>query len=200
MAAEYTYTMAISGGRQSLRLISSGDSPGEVYCYKGVISVSNEKKTGLKRLEFLLGRWSGDGEGFGHKSKVENSYEYVLQGKFIQSRSHSVARDDDGNLIEVHEDIGMFSYDPDRDAIILREFYTEGYVNIYVAEEVGDSGGSLTFTSEKTEGAGGLGARLRLNLISEDEYVMFLDLARPGEEFRECQVIRMRRDAGVEIP
>ncbi|MGB3716956.1 MAG: heme-binding beta-barrel domain-containing protein [Candidatus Promineifilaceae bacterium] len=147
----------------------------------------------LKTLAFLIGDWTGAGEGFGHTSQVEHAYRFVLQQHFIQGKTKSVARDDDGNVIEVHEDLGMFSYDPDRKAIVLREFHSEGYVNVYVMEEVKEFAKQLVFTSEKTEGAGGLLARLRYDVLSADTYMVALDLAKPGEDFRECQVVTMKR-------
>ena len=157
--------------------------------------MSRSDKEGLSQLDFLIGSWSGHGKGFGHTSKVWNTYQYVLQDKFIQSQAESIARDDSGEVIEFHEDMGIFSYDPDREAIILREFYTEGYVNEYVVEAVSGSEGSYIYRGEKSEGSGGLRAQLRLNLISDDEYEMYLDLARPGEDFRECQEIHMFRES-----
>jgi hypothetical protein len=60
-------------------------------------------------------------------------------------------------------------------------------------EEVEEPTVQLVFTSEKTEGAGGLLARLRYDLLSDDDYVVALDLAKPGEDFRECQVATMKR-------
>jgi hypothetical protein len=160
---------------------------------KGDEIVSQKTQTGLSVLDFLIGKWKGHGAGFGNTSVVEQEYELVLQEKFIRSMSHSVAHDDEGQLVEVHDDWGMFSFDSDREAIVLREFYSEGYVNIYVMREGDDPGNSFVFTSERTEGAGGLQAQLRLNLLSNDEFQMFLDLARPGENFRECLVMRMKR-------
>jgi hypothetical protein len=162
---------------------------------KGNETMSEKSNNGLKKLEVLIGKWSGHGAGFGHTSDVEHEFEFVLQGKFIRSVTHSVAHDDAGEVVEVHEDLGMFSYDPDRETIILREFYTEGYVITYVMKEGDKPGEGFVFTSEETEGTGGLQAQLRLDMLSQDEYQMFLDLANPGEDWRECQALRMRRNS-----
>lgn len=155
--------------------------------------MTNEKQGKLIALEFLIGSWKGKGRGFGNESEVENSFEYVLDSQFIRSKTRSVAKRLDGEIEEVHEDWGMFSYDPERDAIVLREFYSEGYVNVYLMEEVDEPGNLLVFTSEKTEGTGGLRARLRYQLLSESVCKVALDLARPGEEFRQCQLVEMTR-------
>jgi len=145
----------------------------------------------LDALGMLIGSWTGEGRGYGNVSRVENSFEYVLQGHFIRNRTQSVAHDSDGEFVELHEDWGMFSYDPDRDSIVLREFYSEDYVNICLMEEVGEPDKRLVFTSEKTERAGGLKARLRYDFLSDDAFTVCLDLAKPGDEFRECQVDKM---------
>jgi len=125
--------------------------------------MTNEEKGNLGNLEPLIGSWKGKGRGFGNVSEVENSFEYVLDSNFIHSETKSVAKDADGKIAEIHEDWGMFSYDLDRDTIILREFYSEGSVNIYHMEEVAEPGNQLVFTSVKTEGAGGLRAGCALN-------------------------------------
>jgi hypothetical protein len=78
----------------------------------------------------------------------------VLDSRFIRSKTRSVAKSADGEIEEAHEGWGMFSYDPDRDALAFREFFSEGYVNVYLMEEVAEPGNHLVFTSEKTEGAG----------------------------------------------
>ena len=62
-------------------------------------------------------------------------------------------------------------------------------------EEVGEPDKRLVFTSEKTERAGGLKARLRYDFLSDDAFTVCLDLAKPGDEFRECQVDKMVHDS-----
>ena len=147
----------------------------------------------LELIRPLIGRWAGDGQGFGTVSRVETEFEYFLQDQFVKSATRSESRDSDGNLVEIHEDWEIFSYDPDQDVLLLRGFYTEGYVNHYVLDEPLKSERQLTFTSEKTEGAGGLRARLRFEFIEDDTLKTALDLARPGEDFRECQVAKLNR-------
>ncbi|HLF89116.1 MAG TPA: heme-binding beta-barrel domain-containing protein [Anaerolineales bacterium] len=153
-----------------------------------------EKKViGLNPLRFLIGKWEGHGEGFGQKSEVEHSYQFVLQDQFIQSQTTSIVRGEDGTTEEIHEDLGIFSFDSARKKIIFRAFYSEGYINEYVMEEGTQAENQIILTTEKAENAGGMMARLRTEIISENEYVMTLDLANKGGEFKPCQVIRMRK-------
>jgi hypothetical protein len=157
------------------------------------MSMSENEQDGLERIAFLIGKWTGEGEGFGQTSQVEHSYRYVLQNRFIESKTKSIVSDDDESILEVHEDLGMFSYDTEREAIVLRQFHSEGYVNVYTMDDPSEHAGGIVFTSDKTEGAGGLLARLRYDLESTGSYTVSLDLANPGQDFRECQVVRMRR-------
>jgi len=141
-------------------------------------------------LRFLLGTWEGGSES----SVVTHTYEFVVQDKFIQSRTRSEAEAPDGDgPAEVHEDVGYFSYDPDRELIVFRQFLSEGYVNTYTLAPKENPGDSLVFTSESTEGAGGMQARLTIRAPAPDSYEMLLDLASPGKEFFTCQRISMKR-------
>lgn len=147
----------------------------------------------LEPLGFMLGKWQGRGEGFGTVSDVDSVCLPVIQNKFIQCRTRSTAYGADGRIVETHEDWEIFSYDPDRKTLVMRGFYSEGYVNVYVLDSQLKSDNTLVFTSERTEGAGGMRARQRFHLESPDDYTVALELARPGDAFRECQVIRMKK-------
>ena len=149
-----------------------------------------EAENKLEKLSFLIGAWTGDGESFGQTAAVEHRFEYILQNKFIQSRTRSVSRNSDGESTEIHEDMGVFSYDSDRDVVVLREFYTEGYVNTYLMEET-ETG--FVFTTERTESAGGLMARLSFTVLSDDVFEETLELAGPGKEFSHCLRNVMKR-------
>jgi len=141
-------------------------------------------------VRFLLGTW----EGGSASSVVTHTYELVLQDRFIQSRTRSEPRDAEGKeSAQVHGDIGFFSYDPDRELIVFRQFLSEGYVNTYTLTTLEAPGDDLVFTSESTEGAGGMRARLTFRRTGSDAYEMLLDLASPGKEFFTCQHLVMHR-------
>lgn len=149
---------------------------------------------GLDRLGFLIGNWKGKGEGFGQQSDVEHTYQFILQTHFIQSKTKSITYGSDGSIKEIHEDIGVFSYDIARQKIVFRGFYSEGYVNIYIMEDRSAVDQELVFTTEMTENAGGIMARLRMKILSENEYELVLDLAQEGADFKPCQTIRMKKE------
>ena len=153
------------------------------------ISEQEEKDT-WEPIRFLLGEWRGEGEG----SKVRHTYKFVLQDKFIHSRTRAEFEPKEGEEKgEIHEDWGFFSHDSDRDKIIFRQFLSEGFVNTYVLNPIEPGDNRLIFNSESTEGAGGMLARLTIELLNENEYRMLLDLASPGKEFFNCQDISMHK-------
>jgi hypothetical protein len=140
----------------------------------------------------LLGRWEGAEIGREDASHIEREYELIMGGRFIRTSTLAVfeaAGPDTGS--EVHRDIGLFSYDPDRDMLLLREFMSEGSVVTYVLERA--TADSLILVSERSEGAAGFRARLRYSLVDVDVHVEALDLAPPGKGFFTCHRMKMTR-------
>ncbi len=143
-------------------------------------------------LRPLLGRWEGAAVGKEDLSKVVEEYEFVLNDKFIRVVSHAKFEStEEGVEPEIHEDVGYFSFDPERESIVFRQFVTEGHVNTYVLASA--SADSLVLVTEHTEGAGGYGVRLRYLFSGPGEYVEKLDLLPPGKDYFTCLSIRMRK-------
>lgn len=141
----------------------------------------------------LLGRWEGVGTGFGSVSDVTHEWSFAIDGKFLQLRTRSVTRADDGQG-EVHEDIAFLSHDTDHDTFVFRQFLSEGFVNTYDVKIDPADGAVLLFAFRECESAGGMRAQLRLTFASAEEYAMALDLASsPDGEFRPCQDMKMRK-------
>ena len=112
-------------------------------------------------IRVLIGEWLGTGSGFGGESEVHHTYRFVIQDNFIHSTTVSKFQPkEDGTPGEIHEDWGFFSFDSDRGKIVFRQFLSEGFVNTYLLEDPEPGSGVLIFTSESTEGAGGMAARL----------------------------------------
>jgi hypothetical protein len=144
---------------------------------------------------FLVGSWKGEGTGMGGISRVTHTYEYVIQDNFLHMRTRSEFQSKEKqDPVEVHEDWSFFSYDPDREKLILRQFLSERYVNTYVLNSIDDDGKTMVFTTVSAEGAGGMGARITYRVLGPDRYELTLDLAPPGQEFFSCRRLRMARD------
>jgi hypothetical protein len=148
-------------------------------------------------VRVLLGDWQGVGIGFGGESRVRHTYEFVIQDHFIHSTTLSEFQPTkDGASAEIHEDWGFLSYDSDRGMIVFRQFLSEGFVNTYLLDDPAPGSEELVFTSEHTEGAGGMAARLTFSFEGTDAYRLVLELASPGKDFVSCQTLDMERRAG----
>jgi hypothetical protein len=143
-------------------------------------------------LRFLVGRWSGEGAGFGGPSEVTHDWRFVLDGRFLELRTRSTSPRDDGTS-EVHEDVGYVSRDTDRDRFVFRQFLSEGFVNTYDLELRDGDPARILFAFRESESGGGMKAQLRLARSGDDGYEMVLDLARPGGEFSACQTMNLKR-------
>ena len=73
-----------------------------------------------------------------------------------------------------------------------RQFLSEGVVNTFDVTS-GSDGKRIVFEHRETESAGGMGARMRLTFVADDEYEMTLDLATPEKDYATCQTMRMER-------
>ena len=136
----------------------------------------------LRRLE---GRWRGRGDGQPGRSSMERSYTFVLGQRFLQVRNTSVYPVQEKNPKgEVHEDLGMFSYDRTRKKLVLRQFHVEGFVNQYVLAQARPDGNELVFVTESIENVpAGFRARETYRFIGADELEEVFELAEPNKEF-----------------
>lgn len=118
-----------------------------------VAAAGQGQKDSWEPLRFLEGTWEGRGEGSSGVSTVVQEYRFVLDGNFLRMTTRSEFKPQEKNPKgEIHEDLGLFSYDQGRKAFVLRGFYAEGFVNRYVGE-VSEDGQTLTFETEAVENA-----------------------------------------------
>jgi len=148
-----------------------------------------DKWSGFRPLE---GRWTGEGEGFGSVSDVTHEWGLALEGHFLQLQTVSTVRAAAGDG-EVHEDVGFLSFDTDRSSYVFRQFLSEGYVNTFDVSILEGENLKILFAARESESAGGMRAQMRLEMLSDSEYEMVLDLAMPGKDFSACQTMRMKR-------
>src|SRR5688572_5820016 len=118
-----------------------------------VIVASLRRKADMwKPFSFFIGTWKGLGHGKSGQSRVERTYEFVLNQKFIfvhnKSNHAPQEKNPDG---EVHEDWGFISYDRTRETFVFRQFQMEGFVNQYVLEEMTEESQTISFVTESIE-------------------------------------------------
>ena len=140
----------------------------------------------LGSVRFLLGTWKGFGKGIPGNSNVDRSYEFVLDSSFVMGTNRSVYQAQDRNPRgESHENWDFFSYDRERDVLVLRQFHNEAIVNTFVLDSTAEGGRTLFFTSEHVENfTPGWRARLTYRNLGGDAFRETFELAGPGEEFR----------------
>jgi hypothetical protein len=161
------------------------------------IDVGSEQATGadpLQALAFLIGRWDGTSEGQPGTAKVQREYARVLNSRFIRVHNTSVYAPQDKNPKgEVHEDLGVFSFDKSRQRAVLRQFHVEGFVNQYVAD-LNTQSGRIEFTSEAIENiTPGWRARETYVVLGPDEFEEVFELAEPGKPFELYSRARLKR-------
>jgi hypothetical protein len=138
----------------------------------------------LAPVAAMVGQWSGTTEGQPGKGTVEREYTRVLGSRFVQVKNRSTYPVQEKNPKgEVHEDVGLFSFDKARKKIVFRQFHTEGFVNQYVADGNAKPG-TLVFTTEAIENIpAGWRARETYILTGTDQLEEIFELAPPGKDF-----------------
>ena len=146
-------------------------------------------------LKFFAGKWEGTGNGKPGTSKIEREYQFVLNGKYLSVEGRSVYDAQPKNPKgEVHEELGMISFDKSRKQFVFRQFHVEGFVNQYVSTTISADGKEIIFTSEAIENVpAGWRARETYKIISADEFTETFELAEPGKDFQIYSEGRLRR-------
>ncbi len=136
-------------------------------------------------LERFVGDWQGTAAGQAGTSEVTRRYAKVMGGKYIQETNRSTYPPQEKNKKgEVHEHVGMFSYDKERKVLMLRQFLIESFVNTY--KQASESGTTrLVFESEGFENfSNSWKARETYEFEGDDRFVETFELAPPGKDFQ----------------
>ena len=143
-------------------------------------------------LRPLVGLWTGAGSGFGNESSVSHQWDLALQGIFLRLQTVSTDRSP-AESGEIHEDLGLLSYDTDTSGFVFRQYLSEGYVNTFDVTIETAEPPTIHFAARESESGGGLRVQMRLVFLSATEYRMELDLAAPGKDFSTCQRMQMKK-------
>jgi hypothetical protein len=148
----------------------------------------------LEPLAGLIGRWNGSTEGQPGHGTVEREYTRILGSRFIQVHNRtSYPRQEKNPKGEVHEDMGVFSFDKGRRLIVLRQFHVEGFVSQYTLDATSKPD-AVVFTSETIENiSAGWRARETYLLAHPDEIEEIFELAAPGKTFEIYSRNRLKR-------
>jgi hypothetical protein len=142
-------------------------------------------------FRFMLGTWDTTSSGQPGNGTGTREYRLVLDDRFIESRTRVTYPPQDKNPKgEVHEDIGLISFDRGRKAFVMRQFHKEGFVNTYA----GNSDNPIVFTTEAIENIpAGFRARETYRIVSATEFVEVFELAEPGKDFAIYSETRLKK-------
>ena len=161
-----------------------------------MLSASAEDKPDIwQPLRHLEGLWEGTGDGMSGISSAAQEYRFILSGKFLKVTTRSIFKPQEKNPKgEIHEDLGIISYDQSRKKFVFRGFYIEGFVNQYVLEDISEDGKTLIFETENIENAPpGTKAKLIYKLISSNEMIEEFYVAFPGQELSCFNTNKLRK-------
>jgi hypothetical protein len=150
-----------------------------------VYSQATDDKDFWRDFEFLIGEWAATESGRMGEGRGERKIELVLQNKYLYWKNKSTFEPQEKNSKgEVHEDWALISFDKIRKKFVMRQFHVEGFVNQYVLESVSSDMKKLIFLSESIENVpAGFKAKLTYEIISENEFIEYFELAPPRKEF-----------------
>lgn len=145
-------------------------------------------------LRFLVGTWAGDQAGQPGKGTARRTYQFILNGRFLQETNTSTYLPQEKNKAgEVHRHMSMISYDTTRKLFVFRQFHTEGFVNTYV-QEPGGNEKVIAFVSEAIENIPpGWRARETYTMLSNDEFTERFEIAEPGRGFELYSEAHLKR-------
>lgn len=151
-----------------------------------ILSAQEPKKPDpWKRFAQFVGVWDGTSEGQPGSATVEREYTFVLKNKFVQVKNKSTYAPQSKNPKgEIHEDMGMISFDGRRKTFVFRQFHVEGFINQYVLDTLASNEKQIVMVTEAIENIPpGWKARETYTLISNDEFHEVFELAEPGKEY-----------------
>lgn len=134
----------------------------------------------LAPLRALEGDWHGDISGILGTGSGTRHYEFILDDKYLLSRHDSVRipqeKSPEGDH---HRQLTVWSFDSERQKLVVREFMVEGFILQSVCETAENT---ITCEAEHVESGPGWQARLQLEISSPYEFTERFWLAEPGKE------------------
>ena len=137
----------------------------------------------LKPLEYFAGSWIGEEAASFGKGQGERQYRFILQGRYLISQNTSRFPPQGGRAEQVHEDWSVFSYDAARKAFVVRQFNSEGFVNILVMEPGSVVPRKMRFVGESSENAPkGTEVVLEYEVVNDGEFAERFEVRFPGQK------------------
>jgi hypothetical protein len=155
----------------------------------------------LAAVAWIVGDWTGAGEGQPGRSTSERHAARIQNDHFIQVSGRSIYLPQPGNPDgETHTQIDFWSFDRQRGLLVLRQFDRLGFASTYVQDLAASTGGRIVLVSERLENVpAGMRARYTYEHPSANEYreLFELDMARGRgfETYVSNRFVRVSPDA-----
>jgi len=136
-------------------------------------------------LRYFVGEWEGTATSHAIKGRSTCEGRFIFDGAFLRlENKHVFTPGEQMPQGATHEDLGIFSYDRERKALVLRQFHGEGFVNQYVLDSLSTDGTTIVFVSERLENFGpDWRAKVQFEIFDRNEFVELYKLAPPGGKF-----------------
>ncbi|MDP3749943.1 MAG: hypothetical protein Q8Q88_23190 [Phenylobacterium sp.] len=137
----------------------------------------------LSAVEWLIGGWTGVGEGQPGVSAAVRCARRVQGGRFLMVEGRSVYPKQEANKAgEVHTSVDFWSYDMARKRLVLRQFDSLGFVSTYVQDLRASTPRRFVLVSEALENVPpGWKARYTYEVLGPDEYHELFELDVDGK-------------------
>jgi hypothetical protein len=133
-------------------------------------------------FRLLEGKWEGAVDGIFGQGAAHRSYEFILDGKFVHMRHASVRLPQEKSPKgDHHREITVYSFDSERETIVMRAFIVEGYVLRYTCEVEPKR---FVCNTESVEGGTGMQARVTIEIADGYRFEETFELASPGQELK----------------
>jgi hypothetical protein len=131
-------------------------------------------------FRYLEGTWEGAIQGRLGEGVGQRRYEFILDGLYLVSRHASVRLPQEKSPKgDYHRELAVYSFDREREAIVMREFIVEGFVLQYLCQVEPKR---FVCTSESVESGPGMRARLTVEVSHRYRFRETFELASPGQE------------------
>jgi hypothetical protein len=131
-------------------------------------------------LRMLVGDWKGAIDGKLGTGRGVRRYESIMGDRYLLWRHRSVRLPQEKSPEgDQHDELGVFSYDSERETIVLREFLSEGVV---VRSTCETDGMKVVCISEAVENGPGIRSRLVLEIRDRYQFTEIYEIAWPGKE------------------
>lgn len=178
-------TLALVGACSTPTAATAPEAPGEVEAASvAEAGAPTPSKGPFADVAFMLGEWRGDEDTSFGRGTGTRSTELVLTGTYMRSANRSEFPPDEKRPNgEVHEDWEIWSFDRALDALVIRQFNSEGFVNQFVQQPAPERPNVLAFETVATENSPpGLRARLVFERLGADEFLETFEIFWPGRE------------------